>query len=144
MGRFYNGDINGKWWFAVQSSDTPKRFGGEETTIEYVICNNEEFQEKMKKLETTLGESLKIFDEFFAKKDSYNNEQLVEFFQEKGKQIQPVSQMGRFYSGKNVCSTDNIGMVDILSDYADYQFGLKVAKFFEDTNEECCCISSHL
>jgi hypothetical protein len=130
MGRFYNGDINGKWWFAVQSSDTPERFGGQETSIDYIICNNEEFQEEMKKLETTLGENLKIFDEFFAKKDSYNNEQLVEFFQEKGKNY-----------------TDNISMVDIeylLKDYADYQFGLEVAKYFEDTMEESCYISSEL
>ena len=84
----------------------------------------------MQKLETTLGESLKIFDEFFAKKSSYNNEQLVEFFQEKGTNY-----------------TDNISLVDIeylLSDYADYQFGLEVAKHFEDTQEESCYISSEL
>ena len=130
MGRFYNGDINGKWWFAVQSSDTPERFGGQETSIEYIICNDEEFQEKMKKLETTLGESLKIFDEFFAKKSSYNIKTLNEFFQEKGTSY-----------------TDNISIVDIeylFSDYADYQFGLKVAKYFEDTQEESCYISSEL
>jgi len=130
MGRFYNGDISGKWWFAVQSSDTPKRFGGEETSIEYVICNDEEFQEKMKKLETTLGESLQIFDEFFAKKSSYNIKQLDEFFQEKGTDY-----------------TDNISIVDIeylFSDYADYKFGLEVAKYFEDTQEESCYISSEL
>ena len=28
MGRYYNGDIEGKFWFAVQSSDASERFGG--------------------------------------------------------------------------------------------------------------------
>ena len=130
MGRFYNGDISGKWAFAVQSSETPKRFGGEETTIEYGICNNDAFQEAMKKIKTSLGESIKIFDEFFAKKSSYNNEKLVEFFQEKGTNY-----------------TDNISMVDIeylLPNYVDYQFGLKVAKYFEESGEEYCSIVSEL
>ena len=27
MGRYYNGDIEGKFWFAVQSSDCADRFG---------------------------------------------------------------------------------------------------------------------
>lgn len=38
MGRMYSGDIDGKFWFAVQSSDDPSFFGGEETepnVIEY-------------------------------------------------------------------------------------------------------------
>lgn len=27
MGRYYNGDINGKFWFAVQNSDDAEQFG---------------------------------------------------------------------------------------------------------------------
>ena len=130
MGRFYNGDISGKWWFAVQSSNTPERFGGQETSIEYIICNDEEFQDEMKKLEKSLGENLKIFDEFFDKKDSYNNEKLVEFFQDKGIN-QPKEKL-------------QVDIEYLLSDYADYQFGLEVAKHFEDTQEESCYISSEL
>ena len=130
MGRFYNGDISGKWWVAVQPSNTPERFGAEETSIDYIICNDEEFQDEMKKLEKSLGENLKIFDEFFDKKDSYNNEQLVEFFQDKGiNQHKEKLQVDIEY---------------LLSDYADYQFGLEVAKYFEDTQEESCYISSEL
>lgn len=130
MGRFYNGDINGKWWFAVQSSDTPERFGGQKTSIDYIICNDEEFQEKMQKLKTTLGENTKIFDEFFVKNNSYNNEKLVEFFQDKGIN-QPKEKL-------------QVDIEYLLSDYADYQFGLEVAKYFEDTQEESCYISSEL
>ena len=41
MGRYYNGDVEGKWWFGVQSSDTPEKFGGYETHIDYTISNND-------------------------------------------------------------------------------------------------------
>ncbi len=36
MGRYYNGDIEGKFWFAVQSSDAPERFGAFERGQEYI------------------------------------------------------------------------------------------------------------
>ena len=29
MGRYYSGDIEGKFWFGVQSSDDPDFFGGQ-------------------------------------------------------------------------------------------------------------------
>jgi len=31
MGRYYSGDIEGKFWFGVQSSDDASFFGGEES-----------------------------------------------------------------------------------------------------------------
>ena len=34
MGRFYTGDIEGKFWFAVQSSDDASFFGGNEEDVE--------------------------------------------------------------------------------------------------------------
>ena len=40
MGRYYSGDIEGKFWFAVQSSDDGEFFGSEEQTsnqIEYYL-----------------------------------------------------------------------------------------------------------
>ena len=33
MGRYYNGDINGKFWFAVQNSNCADRFGLFKNTI---------------------------------------------------------------------------------------------------------------
>ena len=30
MGRYYNGDVEGKFWFAIQGSDAPERFGAYE------------------------------------------------------------------------------------------------------------------
>ena len=33
MGRYYHGDIEGKFWFGVQDSRDAEHFGGEETPI---------------------------------------------------------------------------------------------------------------
>ncbi len=40
MGRYYDGDIEGKFWFGLQGSDAPKRFGAQEqapNTTEYYV-----------------------------------------------------------------------------------------------------------
>ena len=36
MGRFYNGDIEGKFWFGVQASDDASFFGGGESEPNYL------------------------------------------------------------------------------------------------------------
>ena len=36
MGRRYTGDIEGKFWFGLQSSTAASRFGGEETEPSYI------------------------------------------------------------------------------------------------------------
>jgi hypothetical protein len=36
MGRYYSGDIEGKFWFGVQSSDAADRFGVEGSTPNYL------------------------------------------------------------------------------------------------------------
>ncbi len=44
MGRYYNGDIEGKFWFGVQSSDAADRFGVEGVQPEYLQYNFDEEQ----------------------------------------------------------------------------------------------------
>ena len=36
MGRYYTGDIEGKFWFALQSSNAASRFGGVESEPAYI------------------------------------------------------------------------------------------------------------
>jgi hypothetical protein len=36
MGRYYDGDIEGKFWFAVQDSNDGEFFGAEETNSNYI------------------------------------------------------------------------------------------------------------
>jgi len=39
MGRYYNGDIEGKFWFAVQASDDADFFGGQQGEPNYIQYN---------------------------------------------------------------------------------------------------------
>ena len=83
MGRYYSGDINGKFWFAVQSSDCADRFGvtGETpNVINYFFSEDdlEAVEEEIKNIEEALGDKVRIIDEFFASRESYNDEMLKE------------------------------------------------------------------
>ena len=82
MGRYYNGDINGKFWFALQSSDCADRFGvsGERPEIlNYYFDEDslEDVEEEISNIEEELGNKIKIIDDFFEKKDSYNDDDLL-------------------------------------------------------------------
>jgi hypothetical protein len=81
MGRYYMGDIEGKFWFALQSSDAADRFGvtGEEPGyIRYNFDedNLEDVEKEIKKIEETLGDKLEIIDKFFKENNGYNDEML--------------------------------------------------------------------
>ena len=74
MGRYYQGDINGKFWFALQPSDAPSRVGGEETEPNYINYyfnedHLDEVNEEIKAIEEKLGDNKKIIDDFFSKRD---------------------------------------------------------------------------
>ena len=106
MGRYYNGDIEGKFWFGLQSSDAATRFSAdaecEQSYISYYFDeeNLEEVQDELKSIEDSLGDNLQKIEDFFSGKDSYRDEELRE-----------------------------IGITDrILSEYADYLLGKKIEK----------------
>ena len=69
MGRYYHGDIDGKFWVAVQSSTDADFFGveGEVTHVNYYFTK--EHLDKVKKgiedCENCLGEYKKHLDNFF-------------------------------------------------------------------------------
>ena len=83
MGRYYSGDIDGKFWFALQSSDCADRFGvtGEQPqTLEYYFDESdlEGVEEEIKNIEDALGDKIKVIDEFFEKNNGYNDQMLKE------------------------------------------------------------------
>ena len=83
MGRYYSGDIEGKFWFALQSSDCADRFGvtGEQPqTLEYYFSEDdlEGVEEEIKSIEDDLGDKIKVIDEFFEKNNGYNDQMLKE------------------------------------------------------------------
>jgi hypothetical protein len=102
MGRFYSGDIEGKFWFAVQSSDAADRFGviGEAAFLSYNFSEEdlESVEAEIKVIEDTLGDKLQKLDEFFASVTGYTTEQI-----------------------------EALGVSSIeLSDYADLKLGIKI------------------
>lgn len=113
MGRYYNGDINGKFWFAVQSSDSPSRFGGFEygpnyINYEFEAEHLEKVEVEIQNIENTLGEYKKTFDEFFDKNNGYNNETLEIFFK------------------KKKIDTSKKQITEMLSEYADLGLGKEI------------------
>ena len=123
MGRYYYGDIEGKFWFGVQSSNCAERFGGvlslsydfdsECGALERVEC-------ELERIEENLDVYLSKIDEFFElNKNGYTDEKLSEF-------LGVNENRARF----------------LLSDYADYKFGLKIKQCLIEKGRcqfECEC-----
>ena len=103
MGRYYHGDIEGKFWFAVQSSMAPQRFGGDMLELQSVDFYFDEshlqgVKDELKAIEDKLGDRLKQIDEFFSDCRGYNDQILKD---------------------NGILETD-------LPDYADYLLGKKI------------------
>lgn len=90
MGRYYQGDIEGKFWFGVQSSDDANNFGGseielidEETDDAYELeyfFNKEDLgtiNEGIQTCITDLGEFKAKLDEVFSSSNGYNPDELA-------------------------------------------------------------------
>ncbi len=107
MGRYFTGDINGKFYFAIQPSNAADRFGvtgHQPEQLEYYFEeeNLEEVEEEIKDIEESLGEwKQKIFD-FFESTNGYNDE-IVEKYGLAPKEFNKH-----------------------LNDYADLELGIKI------------------
>ena len=78
MGRYYTGDIEGKFWFALQSSNAADRFGvtgNEPAYLDYWFDedNLEDVEAEIKSIEESLGDKLKIIEDFFEKNNGYTD-----------------------------------------------------------------------
>lgn len=84
MGRYYNGDIEGKFWFGVQDSTDASFFGGtggEPTEIEYSFeaeMDMEGVKEGIKKCLEALGEYKQKLDAFFSANNGYHDKMLAQ------------------------------------------------------------------
>lgn len=79
MGRYYHGDIEGKFWFAVQSSDDGEYFGMRETTnyIQYYSDDLKTAEEGVQECLNTLGKYKEEIDKYFTEYASYTDEKLA-------------------------------------------------------------------
>lgn len=83
MGRYYSGDIEGKFWFGLQASDAPIRFGGVEQEPAYITYyfeeeNLEEIEQEIKAIEEKLGAKKEVIDKFFENHNGYTEPILKE------------------------------------------------------------------
>ena len=89
MGRYYDGDIEGKFWFGVQSSDDAEFFGARELEPLYVTYIVEDIAEVDKGLDMcilALGINKKRLDEFFDScEHGYNDEMIIKWYKDKHK-----------------------------------------------------------
>ena len=87
MGRYYQGDIEGKFWFGVQASDDGEFFGAraiEPMSIDYQVEDIKEVEEGLKKCKMALGINKKRLDEFFDSLEfGYNEEMLINWYKDK-------------------------------------------------------------
>jgi len=95
MGRYYSGDIEGKFWFGVQSSDDASFFGGHESEPNYIdyFFEREDLPDIQKGLNTCyekLGIYKEKLEEFFKSKKFYNDEMLMEELKIKEKKVREL------------------------------------------------------
>jgi hypothetical protein len=95
MGRYYNGDIEGKMWFAVQSSNDADFFGVEgyqPERLKYYFekKNLPKIKEGIEKCKNKLGKFKNGLDLFFKKKDGYTEKQIAEYFKIPEISVKPI------------------------------------------------------
>jgi len=135
MGRYYDGDISGKFWFGVQSSTAADRFGviGEPMEFDEDDEYEDDFYENLpitysfdeddlpkvnkeiEVIEKRIGANKEILDNFFKDRNSYNNELLIKYFKDNGLEY------------------DSEQISDLLSEYADLELGYKIKESLDET-----------
>ena len=86
MGRYYSGDIEGKFWFGVQASDDALHFGATESEPNYInyYCDDiDAVQKGIDECLEVLGDDLLRLDEFFNQCNGYNDDMIKNFYREK-------------------------------------------------------------
>ena len=83
MGRYFTGDIEGKFWFGLQSSTAADRFGviyNEPNYVEYYYDQKdlENVETEITSIGDALGDKLKVITDFFEKNNGYNDKMLSE------------------------------------------------------------------
>ena len=130
MGRYYEGDISGKFWFAVQSSYAPSRFGGEEyepSYINYYFGEEQlkEVEEELDRIHKNMQGNIEKLDEFFKQNNGYNDQMIIDFY------------LARYDETIN-----EEEVKDMLVEYADYELGNQIANCIKENGE--CSINCEL
>lgn len=95
MGRYYNGDIEGKFWFAVQSSNDADFFGVtgcEPSELNYCFEKDDlpNVEKGIEKCEKELGDYKEKLDNFFKENDCYNDNELSKLLGTKEEKVNGI------------------------------------------------------
>ena len=117
MGRWYSGDIEGKFWFGIQDSNAADRFGvtghqPEELYYHFDIDSLPGIYQELSNIATSLSSNLILLHKFFTDNTGYTDEKVAEYLKVEPNAIQ-----------------------NILKDYADYELGLKIAEAVQTTGQ---------
>lgn len=116
MGRWIQGDIEHKFWFATQNSNAADRFGvtGEQPSELYYYFNKDEHLDTVRTeltlIKNKLGKNLEKLDKFFEGTFAYTDKQLADYLGKTDKEVELL-----------------------LKDYADLILGNKILKQLETT-----------
>ena len=123
MGRYYSGDIKGKFWFGVQPSNDANFFGkeGQPFHLEYYFEKNDlpKIQSGIDTCLKELGDMKAELDKFFDDREMYNKEILQQLFEI------PKEEVNR-----------------LLGWYARLELGNEILKCVKENNE--CSFSAEL
>ena len=122
MGRYYDGDINGKFWFAVQSSTAPARFGAlenEPNYINYYLDDLDEVHRELNDIHKNMQGNIEKLDDFFAQTNGYNDKMIIDWYKKEYKE-----------------TINEEEVKDMLVEYADYELGKKIYECIKE-NGEC-------
>lgn len=95
MGRYYAGDIEGKFMFGIQSSDDASFFGGSESEpnhINYYFSKEDliDIRNGIKTCIDELGKHKKKLDKFFKLNNSYDEKEIAKKLDIEVKEITPL------------------------------------------------------
>tara|TARA_Y100001973_G_scaffold88643_1_gene134079 strand:+ start:396 stop:788 length:393 start_codon:yes stop_codon:yes gene_type:complete len=116
MGRYYSGDVEGKFWFAVQPSNVHERFGAIELSpsfIEYQIENTPQILNELEKIESEMGPYLEALYQFFEEALTYNSDD-VEYY---------LKMIG-LNSNADIANK-------MIREYADWETGIELLDYFK-------------
>tara|TARA_R110002020_G_scaffold47639_5_gene135489 strand:+ start:2882 stop:3247 length:366 start_codon:yes stop_codon:yes gene_type:complete len=121
MGRYYSGDIEGKFAFAIQSSQAPERFGAREcepSYMDYYVSPDsvDEVRKEVQSIETKHADQIKHIEKMFDENNGYNDSTMEKY---------GVTREG-------------------LSEYADLRLGRQILEYLEDNPHDGCSIQAEL
>tara|TARA_R100000458_G_scaffold17138_1_gene14857 strand:+ start:442 stop:828 length:387 start_codon:yes stop_codon:yes gene_type:complete len=118
MGRYYHGDIEGKFWFGIQSSTDAEFFGAEgyrPNELNYYFSEEDlkKVTHKIKICEKELGKDLGRLAKFFKEHHMYNDDRLMKHW---------IDEYDDY----------SFDVKDKLEWYARHILGVKIRKCIED------------